>query len=293
MRLGVDWGGTQLEIIALDDGGEILLRERVATPPSYPDAVDAVAALVSTTEQALGAKGSLGIGIPGSISPRDGLVRNANSVWLNGKPLKQDIETRLDREVRIENDANCFAVSEAIDGAGKGHRLVVGIIIGTGCGSGIVLDGKPLPSGNGLVEVGHTPLGWPKSDELPGLQCWCGRNNCYETWVSGTGFQRDFQRRADEESLRPGSEIIALDSEQSREAYAAYCDRLARMLATIVNLVDPNVIVLGGGMSRQQGLYSDVPPLMEPFVFSNGFETPVLAPVHGDSSGVRGAAWLW
>lgn len=292
MRLGIDWGGTKLEIIALDKEQE-LLRERVPTPNNYQDAVKAAGQLVLDTEARLGTKGTLGIGIPGTISPKTGLVRNANSVWLNGQPLKDDLEVFLDREVRIQNDANCFAVSEAIDGAGKGHELVVGIILGTGCGSGIVLNGKPLVSGNGLVELGHIPLPWPKNDELPGLKCWCGQTNCNETWLSGTGFQQDFQRRSGQSELMRGSDIMALDNELSRAVFDDYCDRLARMLAVIVNLIDPHVIVLGGGMSRQSGLYTKVPPLMAPYIFSDSFDTPIVKPVHGDSSGVRGAAWLW
>ena len=295
MLIGIDWGGTKIEIIALADDGSTLLRERIATPKNdYEACVDAVVSLVQSCEARLGGKGSVGVGIPGTISPATGLVKNANSTWLNGQNLKGDLEAKLKREVRIQNDANCFTVSEAVDGAGTDKNVVAGIILGTGCGSGIVFDGKPLLGAQGIAgEFGHTPLPFMTAEEHPGHQCWCGRRGCLETYISGTGFSRDYQLRTGSASLLSVSDILAMNSTESAATYEAYCDRLARGLSTIVNLLDPNVIVLGGGMSNIEPLYQDLPKIMGVHVFSDGFTTPILRAQHGDSSGVRGAAWLW
>ncbi|MDJ0612485.1 MAG: ROK family protein [Rhizobiaceae bacterium] len=294
MRIGIDWGGTKLELIALDDQGNALLRERVATPQDYDQSLKAACDLVHSAEAKTGKSASVGIGIPGSISPATEFVRNANSVWLNGRPLKLDLERMLEREVCVENDANCFAVSEAVDGAGEEYGVVAGIIIGTGCGSGIAINGKALSGANGVAgEMGHVPLPWMKEDEYPGEECWCGRHGCLETWISGTAFQRDYARRAGEDFLRSGNEILGLGTLEAANALDAYCDRLARGLALLVNMVDPDIIVLGGGMSNVETLYERVPELMKQWVFSDIFETPIVQARHGDSSGVRGAAWLW
>ncbi len=295
MRIGIDWGGTKIEVIALDEGGDVLLRERVATPQNdYQACVKAACDLVSLVEEKIKQTGSVGIGIPGTISPATGFVKNANSTWLNGQPLKQDLEAALKREVRIANDANCFAVSEAVDGAGEGRHVVAGIIIGTGCGSGIAIDGKALAGAQGIAgEFGHTPLAPMMEEEFPGLECWCGRRGCLETYVSGTGFSRDYGLRIGKAHSFSASEILALDDEISRATYAAYVSRLGRGLAMLVNILDPDVIVLGGGMSKISRLYADLPAQVRPHVFSDFFETPILQAMHGDSSGVRGAAWLW
>ena len=295
MRIGIDWGGTKIELIALDDNGDVLLREREATPKNdYTRCLEAVGSMIARAEGKLGQAGTVGIGIPGTISPATGLVKNANSTWLNGQPLKQDLERLIERDVRIQNDANCLAVSEAVDGAGEGANLVAGIIIGTGCGCGIAIKGRALFGRHGIAgEFGHTPLPWPGADEAPGEKCWCGQYGCIETFVSGTGFQRDFANRVGEDTLRAAEEILKLGTPESEEAYRVYCHRLARGLAMLINILDPDVIVLGGGMSNVSGLYKDVPPLTGKFVFSDVFDTPLLPAKHGDSSGVRGAAWLW
>lgn len=295
MLIGIDWGGTKIEIIALADDGAVLLRERIATPQNdYQACVDAAVGLVQMCEAQLGRSGSVGVGIPGTISPATGLVKNANSTWLNGQNLKADLEAKLDRDVRIQNDANCFTVSEAVDGAGAGSSVVCGIILGTGCGSGITIDGTPLSGAQGIAgEFGHTPLPHMTSEEHPGIECWCGRRGCLETYISGTGFSHDYQARTGGRKLQSVSEILALNSAESIACYEAYCDRLARGLSTIVNLIDPDVIVLGGGMSNIEGLYVDLPKIISAYVFSDGFITPILRAQHGDSSGVRGAAWLW
>lgn len=294
MRIGIDWGGTKIELIALDENGAVLKRERISTPANYEASIRAVTGLIEACEFALDQNATVGIGIPGSISPKTGLVRNANSVWLNGQPLKRDMESALNREVRVQNDANCFAVSEAVDGAGAGKKTVVGVILGTGCGSGIAIDGEVLYGLHGVAgEFGHVPLPWIKEDEFPGAQCWCGQRNCLETWISGTAFQQDYARRVGDSSLRSGSEILALDTLAAHASLTAYCDRLARALALLVNMTDPDVIVLGGGMSNVEALYSRVPDLMKAYVFSDFFEGSLVQAMHGDSSGVRGAAWLW
>ena len=295
MRLGIDWGGTKLEVIALDEEGGTLLRERVTTPQNdYTACVKAVADLVAMAETRIGETGSVGIGIPGTISPATGLVKNANSTWMNGKPLQEDLNQVLGREVRIQNDANCFAVSEAIDGAGDEYHVVVGVILGTGCGSGIAIDGKAIAGSNGIAgEFGHTPLAPMLEDEFPGNLCWCGRRGCLETYISGTGFLRDYEARLGQSTQLMASEVIEQGGEAAEASYAAYCSRLARGLSMLVNILDPDVIVLGGGMSNIKSLYDDVPPLMEKHVFSDYFATPIVPARYGDSSGVRGAAWLW
>lgn len=295
MRIGIDWGGTKIEIIALGEQGETLLRERIATPrDDYEACVTAVRDLVEKAERQIGAQGTVGIGIPGTVSPASGLVKNANSTWMNGKPLSEDMAAVLGREVRIQNDANCFAISEAVDGAGQGQSVVAGVIVGTGCGCGIAIDGKALTGRHGVAgEFGHTPLPYMKEDEYPGNACWCGKRGCLETYVSGTGFQRDYERLTGEPSYLSAAEILELDDENSQQALHNYKTRLARGLSGLVNIFDPDIIVLGGGMSNVGALYKDVSGLMVPYVFSDVFDTPIVRARHGDSSGVRGAAWLW
>jgi fructokinase len=252
-----------------------------------------MADLVLATEQRLGGRASVGIGIPGVLSPVTGLVKNANTIALNGNDFLKDIQDLLAREVRVENDANCFALSEAADGAGAGQSVVFGVILGTGCGGGIVVDGKVLRGRNRIAgEWGHTPLPWPRSDELPGTMCWCGHRNCLETLISGTGLARD----CDGPDAHDASFIVARAAAGEARAQAAldrHAERLARGLAVIINLLDPDVIVLGGGLSQMEHLYVQLPKLMTPHVFSDFVQTPVVRNRHGDSSGVRGAAWLW
>lgn len=296
MRLGIDWGGTKMEIIALSESGEELYRKRVPTPrDDYEGCIEAVAGLVSDAETATGEEGTIGLGIPGSISPGTGLVKNANSTWMNGQPLDKDLEARLGRQVRIQNDANCLAVSEATDGAGAGAHLVHAIIIGTGCGSGIAIDGKAHRGANGIGgEWGAVPVPWMTAEEYPGPDNWTGHRGAIDRWCSGTGFQLDYQERTGE--LLKGHEIMARkrDGEAAaRAAYEGYVSRLGRAMAMSANLLDPDVFVLGGGMSNVDELYDDLPAAMAPFIFSDVYEVPIRKARHGDSSGVRGAAWLW
>lgn len=295
IRIGIDWGGTKLEVIALDRAGATLLRKRIKTPQGdYEACIKAVRGLVEMVEEQTKQRGTVGIGIPGTISPVTSLVKNANSVWLNGRPLVRDLEVALSRPVRIQNDANCFAVSEAVDGAGVGFQIVIGVILGTGCGAGIAIAGKAIPGAQGIAgEFGHTPLAPMTKEEFPGNACWCGRRGCLETYISGTGFARDYEGRIGYPSPFAGQEILALDDAMSRASYRAYADRLARGLALLVNIVDPDIIVLGGGMSNVAALYRDVPPLLKAYVFSDHVTTKIARAKHGDSSGVRGAAWLW
>lgn len=296
MRLGIDWGGTKMEIIALDSQGMELHRERVPTPrDDYAGCLDAVAGLVNRAETATGQTGSLGFGIPGSISPATGLVKNANSTWMNGKPLDSDLERRLGRAVRIQNDANCLAVSEAVDGAAAGCHFVHAIIIGTGCGSGIAIDGRAHRGANGIGgEWGGTPVPWMTHEEFPGPTNWLGVPGAIDHWCSGTGFQADYRERSG--TTLKGHEIIRLKRQGDPVAlatYDAYVSRLARALAMSANLMDPECFVLGGGMSNVDELYQDLPPAMAPFIMSDVYEVPIRKAKHGDSSGVRGAAWLW
>lgn len=302
MRLGIDLGGTKIEIIALDDDGAERLRHRIATPRgSYHGIIDALVGIVRDAEAQLGAEGhagphTVGIGIPGAISLRTGLAMNANSTEINGQPLKQDIEAALSREVRFANDANCLAVSEAVDGAAAGASVVFAAILGTGVGAGIALGGRSWDGPHRIGgEWGHNPLPWPSSHEIAiGESCWCGKPLCIETWVSGTGLQNDY-RRATGKALK-GREIIAEMVAGGREAGATfdrYISRLGRAIAHVANILDPEVIVLGGGMSRVDPIYERLPAEVARWVFSDHFATPIRPALHGDSSGVRGAAWLW
>lgn len=292
-RLGVDLGGTKIEIAALAADNTPQLRHRVPTPAGYDATVRAIAELVRETEAKLGGRGSVGIGIPGVISPATGLVKNANSIALNGHTFDRDISALLAREVRVENDANCFALSEAVDGAGVGANCVFGVIIGTGCGGGVVINGKVLRGRHHITgEWGHTPLPWPQDDERPGTLCWCGHRNCMETYVSGPGLAMSCDGPDARDAHGVVARAVAGDA-RAQLALNRHADRLARGLAVVVNILDPDVIVLGGGLSNLDHLYAEVPKLMAGYVFSDFVHTPIVRNLHGDSSGVRGAAWQW
>ncbi len=282
-RIGIDLGGTKIEAIALDASGREVFRKRVPSPRGdYAATIQTVKQLVDDAGE-----GTVGIGMPGALSKLNGLVKNANSTWLNGKPLKEDLEQALGREVRLENDANCFALSEATDGAGKGAAVVFGVILGTGVGGGIVVHGKLVPGINAIAgEWGHNPLPAPRPEDLPQPDCYCGRKACIETYLSGPGLASDYERTT---GKRVGAEEAVLHA----ETMGRYVERLARALAGVINVLDPDVIVLGGGMSKVARLYTEVPRLWTRHVFSDQVATRLAPPVHGDSSGVRGAAWLW
>ena len=287
IRIGVDFGGTKIEAAALDAEGRFQARVRVPTPPAYEDRLAATRDVVAEAEREAGVRvGRIGVGGPGSSSPVTGLMRNSNSTILNDKPFPADLSRVLAREVRYANDANCLALSEAKDGAAAGDGVVFAVIVGTGCGAGIAVDGRLVEGRNGVAgEWGHTPLPWPRPEELPGVTCWCGRVNCLELWLSGTGFARDAGRHAEAVVAEPDAAGIA--------ALDRYIDRLGRALAIVTDIVDPDVIVLGGGMSNLGVLYERLSGAIGPHVFSDVFTTPVRKALHGDSSGVRGAAWLW
>jgi fructokinase len=296
MRIGVDLGGTKIEAIGLSAAGKELRRIRVATPrDDYDGTIAAIVGLVRQVETETHRVGSVGVGIPGTIVAATGLVKNANSTWLNGRPLQKDLSAALEREVRCANDANCFAVSEATDGAAKGYGVVFGVIVGTGCGGGVVVDGRLLTGPNGLAgEWGHIPLPWASGDEIPGPQCYCGKRGCLEKWISGTGLAMDFERVTGR-ALR-GEEIVAAAEAGDVEAKAALDrleDRMARGLAVVVNILDPDVIVVGGGLSKLDRLYTGVKARLGDLCFGGGADTPIVRAMYGDSSGVRGAAWLW
>ena len=296
MHFGIDLGGTKIELIALDEQGSERWRRRVPTPQGdYAGTLDAIAGLVEAAERALGATGSVGIGTPGAISPASGLMKNANSICLNGRPLQQDIEARLGRAVRIANDANCFALSEATDGAAAGAQVVFGVIVGTGCGAGVVVRGQVLTGPNAIAgEWGHNPLPWPQAHELPGPACYCGKHGCVETWLSGPGLAREFEAVVGQALDVPEiARRAAAGDARCEAALQRYEDRLARGLAQVINVLDPDAIVLGGGLSNLGRLYANVPSLWGRYVFSDAVQTRLLSPKHGDSSGVRGAAWLW
>ena len=297
MRIGIDLGGTKIEGIALDDAGHELFRKRINSPQgNYQNTLNAIVDLIIEIEKTIQDKGTVGIGIPGMISPQTGLVKNANSTWLIGQPLKKDLESLLKRDIRIENDANCFVVSEATDGAAKNAEIVFGVIIGTGTGGGIFIRGQSIIGANAIAgEWGHNPLPWPSSNELPGRNCYCGKQGCIETWLSGPGFEKDHQLINKLTHPILAKEIVLLAKSGDKTAQASlqrYEKRLAKSLASIINIIDPDVIVLGGGMSNIQSLYSNVPKLWGEYVFSDSVNTKLVPPKHGDSSGVRGAAWL-
>jgi fructokinase len=296
LRLGIDLGGTKIEIVALDPQGGELLRRRIPTPRGdYRATLVAVANLVRDAERELGGQGTVGVGTPGSMSRATGLLRGCNSVCLNGRPLQRDLAAELGREVRVTNDANCFALSEASDGAAAGAAVVFGAILGTGVGAGIVVRGQVLDGPNAIAgEWGHNPLPWPTDDERPGPACFCGKSGCIETFVSGPGLERDFVRATAEPAKSPDIVARAANGDAACvAALARYEERLARALAHVVNILDPDVIVLGGGMSNVERLYANVPQLWGRWIFSDRVDTRLLRNVHGDSSGVRGAAWLW
>ncbi|HEY7513575.1 MAG TPA: ROK family protein [Vicinamibacteria bacterium] len=294
MRIGVDLGGTKIEAVALDDRGELQARRRVPTPrDDYEGTLAAIASLVADLEKETGARGTVGVGMPGAISPATGLVKNANSTWLIGRRLQEDLERLLERPVRLANDANCFALSEAVDGAAAGARVVFGVIVGTGTGGGVVVDGRVLTGPNAIAgEWGHNPLPWPRDDEWPGPPCYCGKTGCVETFLSGPGLARDYAKgatvRAEEIVARAARGEVAAE-----EALLRYEDRMSRALATVVDVLDPDVIVLGGGMSQVARLYEAVPRRWGAYVFSDRVDTRLVPPRHGAASGVRGAAWLW
>jgi fructokinase len=296
MRIGIDLGGTKIAAAVLDDAGRVCWERRTGTPrDDYAGTIRAIADLVRNAERDLGARGSVGVGIPGAISPSTGLVKNANSTWLNGKPLREDLSRELGRDVRLANDANCLAVSEATDGAAAGARVVFGVILGTGAGGGIVVNGALLVGVNAIGgEWGHNPLPWPEDDERPGPPCYCGLNGCIETFVSGTGLAIAY-RQAGGEAVA-GEDIVARAGKGealAEQTLQRWEGRLARALAGVINLIDPDVIVVGGGLSRVSRLYEAVPRHWGRWIFSDTVETRLVPAQHGDASGVRGAAWLW
>lgn len=302
MRIGVDLGGTKIEAVVLADDGTVAARKRIAAPQGdYNATIAAIAGLIEAVSRnaGIGTNDNLpaGIGIPGALSPATGLVKNANSTWLIGHPFGRDLETALDRPVRLANDANCLAVSEARDGAGAGHRVVFAAILGTGVGGGVAINGIALEGRNAIAgEWGHNPLPWPhgstNGDERPGPACYCGQRGCIETFLSGPALVRDFGDDADVTA----EEIAARAKSGEPDAAAAierHINRLARALAGVINILDPDIIVLGGGLSKIDTLYDAVPEAWAAFVFSDRIDTPLVPAQHGDASGVRGAAWLW
>lgn len=295
VRIGVDLGGTKVEAVALQADGTECARHRVPSPRHYQGTLDAIADLVARVEADAGDRGTVGVGIPGAIAPGTGLVKNANSTWLIGKRLDQDLEARLRRPVRMENDANCFTLSEAVDGAGRDADVVFGVILGTGVGGGVSIR-RTLVRGRQLIagEWGHNPLPWPTDEERPGPSCYCGRQGCLETFLSGPGMAAD-HRRTTGEDLTPPEIRAGLEAgdEGAAATFRLYTDRLARGLATVINVLDPDVVVLGGGVSNFPGLAGATEAILHRYVFSDEVSTPVLQNHHGDSSGVRGAAWLW
>jgi len=295
MRIGIDLGGTKIEGLALGADGAERARRRVATPRDYAGTVDAIADVVAAIERDTGERGTVGVGMPGAIVPATGVVKNANSTWLIGRPLGRDLDARLGRPVRLMNDANCFALSEAADGAAAGAGIVFGVILGTGVGGGVVVDGRCLTGANLIAgEWGHNPLPWPTADEGAGPPCYCGKTGCIETYLSGPGFERDHARHTGES--RTSHDIVraaAAGDAAATATMARYHDRLARGLATVIDVLDPDVVVLGGGMSNVPGLAESTAAALPRWVFSDTVATRVVRNAHGDSSGVRGAAWLW
>lgn len=295
MRIGIDLGGTKIEGVVLDGAGTVIRRRRVPTPAHSCSAiVEAVRALVGSLEAEVGPC-SVGVGTPGAVSPATGLMKNSNTTCLNGQPLSSLFEAALAREVRIANDANCFALSEAIDGAGRGAEVVFGVIIGTGTGGGVVVRRRPLTGPNAIAgEWGHNPLPWAGRDDEPPRPCYCGRRGCLETYLSGRGMAATHRARTgDERSARQIAEAAAAKEAEAEQTLDTYVDQLARGLASVINVLDPDVIVLGGGLSNIAGLYTALPDALAPWVFTDVVATRIAPPEHGDASGVRGAAWLW
>jgi fructokinase len=295
MRIGIDLGGTKIEGVVLDDAGTVVGRQRIDTPRGeYAAILRAIATVIGKLETVTGEHCSIGIGTPGALSPATGLMRNSNSTELNGMPVKTDLETLLQREIRIANDANCFALSEAVDGAGAGAETVFGVIIGTGVGAGIVVRGQILVGANAVAgEWGHNPLPWPRPDELPGAGCYCSRQGCIETFLSGPAFARDYHLLSGKAAAAADIIGFAAHDSAAETALRRYEERMARALAHVINILDPDVIVLGGGMSNIARLYTNVPALWGEYVFSDVVNTRLMPPKFGDASGVRGAAWLW
>jgi len=300
VKIGIDLGGTKIAVVALSPSNQTLFSNRLPTPKgNYQGVLETIHDLVNQAKKNTGADGednvSIGIGIPGSVSPQTNLIQNANSTWMNTKPFQSDIERTLDQSVKLANDANCLALSESFDGAAKGAGTVFGVIIGTGCGGGLIVNGKLIEGRHAICgEWGHTPLPWLKADEFPGPPCWCGQNGCIETWVSGTGMEQAYQRTFGQ--VFTAQNIVDRASDGNKDAQACldmHADRLARGLALITNLYDPDVIVLGGGLSNMSHLYEQLPFLMKKYVFADAFDANIKKPVHGDASGVRGAARLW
>ena len=294
MLLGIDLGGTKIEGVLLDNTGKEVFRKRILTPANHYDHIlRAVEKLVLEMDQAAGKKLPVGIGTPGAVSQASGLLKNSNTVCMNGKPFYDDLKAQLKRPLKIENDANCFALSEAVDGAARDGKVVFGVIIGTGTGGGVVVNKQVLKGANAIAgEWGHNPLPWPEEDELPGLDCYCGKKGCIETWLSGPGMAKNYNKG----SMLDSKKIVALAQEKNRQAVLylqRYCRRLAKSLAHVVNILDPDIVVLGGGMSNISQLYQQVPEYWEDYIFSDQIQTKLKKAQYGDSSGVRGAAWLW
>jgi fructokinase len=295
MKIGLDLGGTKIEAAAVDSEGKIHFRRRVPTPRDYSSLVKSVADLGREAANQSGAPARLGIGMPGSESPATGLIRNSNTTFLNGMPLKRDLEAAFGGPIRLANDANCFALSEATDGAGAGAASVFGVILGTGCGGGVVVSGKLIEGANGIAgEWGHTPLPWQSDEEHPGPTCFCGRQGCLELWLSGTGFELDYQRLSGKELEAPDIAALARQGDIiAANTVDRHADRLARALAVVADIFDPEVMVLGGGLSNLEEIYPKTSALLPRYAFSDCYRPRILKNKHGDSSGVRGAAWLW
>jgi len=296
MYIGVDWGGTKIEGVALREDGHELVRLRQNTPRGdYEACIRMIVDLVARIEAQTGAMGSLGIGIPGSLDPRTGIGKGASSTWLNGRPVERDLREALGRDIRVENDADCLAASEAIDGAGAGHNVVFALILGSGAGAGIAVGGRAHHGPNNSAgEWGHNPLPFPDITEIPGDPCYCGKHGCMETWVSGPALRNDYRRHKPIE-IEPAGVIEKMRGGDplARLVWRRYVDRVARGLSVVVNTLDPDIFVMGGGMSNVDELYTELPPLLANYTFSPVFYTPIRKAMHGDSSGVRGAAWLW
>jgi len=296
MLIGIDWGGTKIEGVALEPDGRELARLREDTPRhDYPGCIRLIRDIIERLERQTGRTGTIGIGIPGSLEPKSRLGKGASSTWLLGQPVEKDVREALGREIRMENDADCLAASEAVDGAGAGYNVVFAVILGSGAGAGIAVGGRAHHGPNNSAgDWGHNPLPFPTINEIPGEPCYCGKRGCMETFVSGRAFQADYARHTGQELL--ARDILArmrAGDRLARLIWNRYVDRVARGLSVVVNTLDPDIFVMGGGMSNVDELYDDLPPALASYTFSPVFETPIRKAVHGDSSGVRGAAWLW